>query len=142
MKKFPLITFCIAFIFIGIFSVQAEIKDVPLKRSDDPNAVTSARVKKNVTHQRTYAGNPFQSNIFNPFVATIVDDVFYIDVVMPVGTVQVLVRNEYGEVEYAGAYDSASLDGFALSVENWMAGDYQIVISYGSAYFAGEFNIE
>jgi len=140
MKKLHFFVFCAAILLSGLVTVQAV--EVPLKKSDDPNAYTSNRTKKSMFAQRMQTYNPFRSSVFVPFEATIENNVFYLDVIVPVGTVQVAISNEYGEVEYAGTFDSAQSTEFAFGTENWSVGYHKVTISYGAVILVGEFSVE
>ena len=59
----------------------------------------------------------------------------------PVGTAQVTVENENGEVIYQETVDTFTTLDSSVDIQNYDGGVYTLKISYGSTNLAGEFEL-
>lgn len=59
----------------------------------------------------------------------------------PVGSTQITIENENGELVYQGAVDTFTTLDAAIDTQNFDGGVYTLKISYGSTNLVGEFEL-
>ncbi len=59
----------------------------------------------------------------------------------PVGSTQITIENENGELVYQGAVDTFTTLDAAIDTQNFDGGVYTLKISYGSTDLVGEFEL-
>lgn len=127
MKKINLPLFRILMLLLCSLPVQNILAgDVPLKPDIDPN-----------TTKGTYQMAPVSIALD---VTQNETDVA-LNFLYPVGTSQLTVENENGEVVYQEAVDTFTTLDASIDTQNFDGGVYTLKISYGSTDLVGEFEL-
>ena len=128
MKKLNLPLFSILMLLLFALPFQrTSAKDVPIK-SEDPN---DWNIPTNVTRAPVRIALEVTQN----------DADVTLNFLYPVGTAQVSIENENGDVVYQDAVDTYSTLDASIDTQNLDGGVYTLKISYGSTNLAGEFEL-
>ena len=128
MKKLNLPLFSIFMLVLFTLPFQSIYAgDVPIK-SEDP---TDYNIPRNTTYAPVRIALDVTQN----------ETDVTLNFLYPVGTSQVTVENENGEIVYQGTIDTfTTLDAF-IDTQNFDGGVYTLKISYGSTNLVGEFEL-
>jgi hypothetical protein len=128
MKKLNLPFFSILMLLLFALPFQStSAKDVPIK-SEDPN---DWNIPTNGTRAPVRIALEVTQN----------DADVTLNFLYPVGTAQVSIENENGDVVYQDAVDTYSTLDASIDTQNLDGGVYTLKISYGSTNLAGEFEL-
>ena len=126
MKKLNLPFFSILMLLLFALPFQStSAKDVPIK-SEDPN---DWNIPTNGTRAPVRIALEVTQN----------DADVTLNFLYPVGTAQVSIENENGDVVYQDAVNTYSTLDASIDTQNLDGGVYTLKISYGSTNLAGEF---
>ena len=128
MKKLNLPFFSILMLLLFALPFQStSAKDVPIK-SEDPN---DWNIPTNGTRAPVRIALEVTQN----------DAAVTLNFLYPVGTAQVSIENENGDVVYQDAVNTYSTLDASIDTQNLDGGVYTLKISYGSTNLAGEFEL-
>jgi hypothetical protein len=139
MKKINFKFFGIFIVLLCVFSNQV-FAELIIIRKDDPAPGGGSNVAS-ATKLSSLKSLSLQSQFVIPVTADITGSDLIVDFTTTVGTANVSVVDQNGNIVYQTVVDTSSTPEIVIPVDGLSSGDYSLKISYGSTDLIGDFQL-